>query len=98
MSEATDKPAESCDNCRFWLANEYRHNGECRRRSPVAMHSELPKHWSESDTIHHITTQTGWPTTKADDWCGDWCSKESTESGQTYFIKPTYPGLMKDEP
>ncbi len=51
---------EKCEDCRFWNRTNTSH-GECRWRPPP-----LPTKGSATDR---------WPTTTADEWCGQWTAR-----------------------
>ncbi len=49
-----------CRTCRFWDRSEFSQTqGDCRAHPPVVLLTE--------DRIIEY-----WPTTKAEDWCGEW--------------------------
>lgn len=52
-----------CSTCRFWKPSDYtRGEGDCRAHPPsVIVNNE------------HVGQL--WPTTKTDDWCGEWEDK-----------------------
>ena len=70
-----------CDNCRFWEPEME----ECRRHAPQPLHFQffalclaLCRNDPEaSEIINHPMRQTAdFPTTRADEWCGEHEPKE----------------------
>lgn len=56
---------QNCLTCAFWKTSSYKPDlcsfGKCHRHAPVGYRVEMSK-----------TTEGDWPTTWADNWCGDW--------------------------
>lgn len=56
---------QACATCRFWreeLNDAFGRIGTCRFHAPRPLTTE-----------HDWDPQAYWPTTHADDWCGQWC-------------------------
>jgi hypothetical protein len=66
-----DKPtAKDCRSCRFWTGKDAP-VGQCRRMPPVKssiLHGEVMS-----------AARPEWPSTNADDWCGEWRAVGSAE-------------------
>lgn len=67
---------EACQNCRYWLGlGDGRPTGFCRRHAPrpVLARNEAPE--GGRDGIRDaIASETVWPLTARDDWCGEYRS------------------------
>jgi hypothetical protein len=61
--------AKTCSDCRFWEDLHFRTN-ECHRRSPQF-------------TGAH--SNSGWPTTCANDWCGEFQPKAEEKPGRAIY-------------
>lgn len=76
---------ERCANCRFWPISEWstpdhprglgtgdggRHS-DCRRHAPPRADA---KHYHPHERMY---VNAAWPTTREDDWCGDWEARET---------------------
>lgn len=48
----------SCDTCSYWARLDDGEHGECR------LHAPRPRNTTSTDTH--------WPVTTEDDWCGEW--------------------------
>ena len=61
-----------CNTCRFWRKQAPRDEndwGQCRRMPPI-----LPELIDDKLVIAGI-----WPSTKAEDWCGEWETSSSND-------------------
>jgi hypothetical protein len=56
---------ETCSKCAYWNSQEAS-EGECRRQPPQAIIFKV------NDTV---TYETRFPTTKAEDWCGEFSAQ-----------------------
>ncbi|MBQ80453.1 MAG: hypothetical protein HOD99_04165 [Planctomycetaceae bacterium] len=71
QSEPIDSRA--CSTCHFWRKQTIRDEsdwGQCRRMPPI-----LPEMADDKLVIAGI-----WPSTKSEDWCGEWESCMSTRT------------------
>lgn len=71
---------ERCDLCKWFEPRDATgHDGECRRRSPIAV--QTPRHVT-SNPAHGVyrvedwNTRARWPQVEAHDGCGDWEGKQ----------------------
>jgi len=65
MSTATETKTESCAQCTYWKATTA-DQGACRRQPPQAISFEIDD---------EVKFETRFPTTSADDWCGEFSAK-----------------------
>lgn len=82
---ATAHSAERCETCRFWplrtkIGDHYIGIGgyncdgsvsDCRRRAPVIV---------EQGRDERLSGNGRWPTTKRDDWCGEYEARPVSEA------------------
>lgn len=63
------QPAKVCENCKYWEKMERYNNGRCRINPPTVF-------------ANGISTNTHWPKTKPEDWCGRFEYLENLTSRQ----------------
>ena len=61
----TATKTDTCIKCEYWNATGEA-EGECRRQPPQAISFKVND---------EVTYETRFPTTKADDWCGEFSAK-----------------------
>ena len=57
---------ENCETCKYWLKD----NGTCHKNPPTTL--AIP--WDNTD---YPETWAIWPPLRAEEWCGEWKSRES---------------------
>ena len=66
----------ACATCRFWRLQAIRDEsdwGQCRRMPPI-----LPELADDKLVVAGI-----WPSTKSEDWCGEWESAMSSDANNS---------------
>lgn len=70
---------ENCDNCRFWLGDEYPsfygRAGRCRRHPPKEAQEPYFHGPDQGQKPDRYISVVRFPETKPDDWCGEWKAK-----------------------
>lgn len=64
----------ACVNCKYWLKQSVA-SGECRRRAPqVVAYTESKTEGSSGEYRESVDsyTRSEWPTTLAEEWCGEY--------------------------
>lgn len=71
MSEAPDEP--QCGNCRFWMNNNERGHGDCRRYAPRPVVGRQAIEWGNvPGGPEDVDQEPWWPRTHFETWCGDY--------------------------
>jgi hypothetical protein len=64
--------SEKCETCRYFSPASLA-QAQCRKNAPTVVSFSV-----QTAAGPGIAVQGAWPTTKSDDWCGEWQAKRMT--------------------